>query len=327
MGALSELYLSTLGAALDVAFRSLPDLAVELAIDMLTDPRSEPHSLGRSLALAPLADIDEEGAVRYRDAFVEAWRMIDPSTAAASLPPYPCSTAASSEETELVQSLGYRPILVQTHVRQILEASQAYPSIKMHAESLLLGSPGSAQDPAGTDRLIAALTLLFPALEGDIVSIRRYDRPYPRVLWDSGTQMFVMSGSLGCAEHLTDNRTEPCFCWVGSALLDAVASWRAKTASDGGGGQHISDEAVFHALLRCVGSDAGDEERLQQSTSSWSSYSSGKACSEEEVRARLPCAEDAGSGELEYIDPTGPPPVRPSSSQFSHPSAADATAH
>ncbi|KAL7278631.1 hypothetical protein ACG7TL_007632 [Trametes sanguinea] len=302
-GILFEAYLRHLCAALDDAFRSIPDLAIELALDILTEQRALPHSFGT--VLAPSPDIDEEGTMGYRRAFEAAWRMLDSSLPVTdtSLPLYPYTTQSSTEEIELVRALGYHPILVQVHVRQLLKASKAYLAIKVHAEQRLLSAPG-AEEPPGTDRLVAALTMLFPNLEGDIVSVRRYENSYPVVLWDGETRTFVMSSSAACPGHGTHDLTAACFCWVGTALFAALASWRSKAASDGDGTQGTaSDTAAFHALLRCAGGLAENTAILRQSTSSHSSYSSRYGIVEQDVARSL---EQDGDEELEYIDPVAP---------------------
>ncbi|KAI9061255.1 hypothetical protein FKP32DRAFT_1759747 [Trametes sanguinea] len=298
-GTLFEAYLCQLCAALDDAFRGVSDLAMELALDILTEQRTLPYSFGMILA-SPL-DIDEEGALGYRRGFEAAWRILDSSLSETSVPLYPYTARSPAEEMELISKLGYRPVLVQGHVRQLLESSKAYPAITVLAQQRLLSAPG-AEEPPGTDRLVAALAMLLPDLSGDILSVRRYEHSYPLVLWDPETRTFVMSSSVACAGHASEDLAEPCCCWVGLALFDALASWRSQaTGHDGAAQGSITDAAAYHALLQCTASKTAS---LRHSNSSHSSCSAG---TKEKDAARS--VDEDGDEELEYIDRVAPTPA------------------
>ncbi|KAI0351599.1 hypothetical protein OH77DRAFT_1429420 [Trametes cingulata] len=291
-------YLLHLSIALDTAFRTMPDLAVELAVDILTDVKVAPHSFAK--VLSPAQPMSEEGTSAYRTAFETAWHRLDLAGSAQAV--YPYVAGESSQKEELIRYLDKHPIPVQPHVRELLEKTGAYPSIASYAESLLLSAPGAVQVPAGTDRLRAALGMLFPALEGDLLSVRRYDRSRPRIAWGKETRTFVMSASLGCEEHQTQDGADPCFCWVGPTLLDAVASWRSKKDAQT---TDISEAAVFHALLRCTATNAGtvaavNAERGSSNSSNDVSWKEGLSTVD----------VDAGDdGELEYAEPPSPSPI------------------
>ncbi|KAM5530839.1 hypothetical protein V8D89_015483 [Ganoderma adspersum] len=257
--------------AIDMGIRRLPELAVELAIDILIDASALPDDCGS----APLAGDDMEGTEvkrAYRTAFEAAWRRINPELAddRGGLYPYVPSLVTAAEEKALIQDLGMHPISVHPRVRLLLAKCGAYPLVKDHAETLLLSAMGAADLPAGVEIFKAALPKLLPDadLAADPLSVRQYAHSYPRVVWDPDTRVFVMASSLGtrrCAVHkdtATDvqvgggdpqagekQATSQCLCWIGLALQAAAASWQAKNG--GRGPRPGFDEEFFHVLLDC----------------------------------------------------------------------------
>ncbi|OJT12334.1 hypothetical protein TRAPUB_11109 [Trametes pubescens] len=298
-----SVYLLHLGLALNMAFRTMPELATELAVDILTDSRGHPHSFGRVLSAS--RSVNEEGMLAYRTAFETAWRRLDPAVADPALAPYPYAAGDASEEKMLIERLGMRPVPVQPHVQHLLEKTGAYPPVKTYAETLLLSSPGTLQQPYGTENLVAALSILFPLCRGDVLSLRRYDYPYPRVVWDVKAEIFVMSASVLCEEHAAREPPETCLCWVGVVLQEAVASWRSKTGASASGPQAISDTSVFHALLQCT-------QPAPRAASS-SSVSS------------IRTAQTWDDGEIEYCDP--PTPSETGAGPAAQPQAAHSLAY
>ena len=257
--------------AIDMGIRRLPELAVELAIDILTDASALPDDCGST----SLAGDDMEGTEvkrAYRTAFEVAWRRLNPELAdhQGGLYPYVPSLVKAAEEEALIQNLGMHPIPVHPRVRLLLAKCGAYPLVKDHAETLLLSAMGAAHLPAGVEIFKAALSKLLPDadLAADPLSVRQYAHSYPRVVWDPDTRVFVMASSLGarrCAVHKdaamdvqvegSDSQagekqpTSQCLCWIGIALQAAASSWQVKS-----GGQRSRpdfDEEFFHVLLEC----------------------------------------------------------------------------
>ncbi|KAI0370844.1 hypothetical protein BV20DRAFT_218982 [Pilatotrama ljubarskyi] len=289
-------YLHHLSLALDAAMRTMPDLAVELAVDILTDAKAPPHSFAR--VLSPSQPTNEEEKVAYRTAFQTAWCRLNPSLVQSLHAIYPYVPGAPSNEEELIKYFKRHPLPVERHVRELLEKTGAYPPIGHYAESLLLSAPGASQAPPGTDRLRAALAALFPALDGDVLSVRRYEPSQPRAVWDAEARTFVVSASSAC-EHQAQDGAEPCLCWIGPALLEAVSNWRSKRDAQT---TDLSEAAVFHALLRCTypGTPAANGEHGTSSSSNDSSSKSALSTAEADI---------ADNGELEYADPPSPLPA------------------
>lgn len=296
-------YLLHLGLALNTAFCTMPELAAELAVDILTDSKAHPHSFGRVLSASRC--VNEDGKLVYHAAFEAAWRRLDSSLADPALALYPYASEDASEEKMLIERLGMQPVPVQPHVQHLLEKAGAYPPVKMYAEALLLSSPGTLQQPYGTENLVAALSILFPMCRGDVLSLRGCDHPYPRIVWDVTAEIFVMSASVTCEEHAALEPAETCVCWVGPVLLEAVASWRSKTGGPTSGPQAMSETSVFYALLQCT-------QPAPRAASS-SSISS------------IRTAQTWDDGEIEYCD--SPVPSETSAGPATQPQAASSFAY
>ncbi|KAI1790597.1 hypothetical protein LXA43DRAFT_1146300 [Ganoderma leucocontextum] len=252
--------------AVDMAIRTLPELAVELAVDMLTEASALPDDCGPTPSSVGDDAQSTEAKGAYRAAFEAAWRRLDPKLADHQGGVYPYVTSLGTvEDKALIQDLGMHPVPVHPRVRLLLAKCGVYPLIKDYAESLLLSAVGAAHHPAGVDILKAALQKLLPDadLAADPLSIRLYACSYPRVVWDADSRVFVMASSLGarCAMHkdATDFQPEAgdpqagekqpkCLCWIGVALQAAASSWRAKNGSCSRPG---FDEEFFHVLLDC----------------------------------------------------------------------------
>ncbi|PIL25917.1 hypothetical protein GSI_11670 [Ganoderma sinense ZZ0214-1] len=255
--------------AVDMGIRRLPELAVELAIDILTNASALPDDCG---PIPSFVGSDTEVKHAYRTAFEAAWRRLDPNLASheGGLYPYVQSLILADEEKALILDLGMHPIPVDLRVRLLLAMCGAYPLVKDHAETLLLSAVGAAHLPTGVDILKAALPKLLPDadLAADPLSVRQYTHSYPRVVWDPDTRVFVMASSLGArrcsvhkdigADHIPESgelqarekeSSSQCLCWIGLALQAAASSWQAKNS--GRRSRPGFDEEFFHILLDC----------------------------------------------------------------------------
>ncbi|KAI0651270.1 hypothetical protein C8Q79DRAFT_23388 [Trametes meyenii] len=298
-----DAYCKHLSFALDVALRTIPDLAIELAHDVLTDQSDSPHAFVRLVCPESL-----EGASAYRKAFEAAWRRLYPQLKVGALMPYPYSRTQSPEgDKELIESLGMHPVPVAPHIRTLLEKAGAYPPAITHAQNLLLSAPVASHRPDGIARLRTALNILFPTLEGDFLSVRRYAHPCPSVIWDARARTFVVSASrCTCVEHEAQGRLGPCLCWIVAVLLEAIASWKTKARDS----PTISQTSIFCALQRSMVED------FAVSASGGTSTSTSKAPSSEPALGD--CAYAGHMDEPQRIaDPL--PPTRNRRSSLSPP--------
>ncbi|KAJ6461839.1 hypothetical protein C8R47DRAFT_993422 [Mycena vitilis] len=221
-------YRQFLRANLHDAFLTLPDLAIELALDILDDEHSNAFA---GILLPP----NKDGAAQYRVAFEAAMhRRLHLAT---ELPLHPY--AGSEENLKLFDELGLAPFRVSHKALEVMHLSGAYAPVEEYARGILLGTP-SVPDFPGLDRLRAALRIVLPDLPPDNISVRDYDKLYPTVIWDDKTQHFAFGLPKSCEEH-TDGQ---CLCWIGPVLHDAAKDhngqisarklWRAFAEQMGG---------------------------------------------------------------------------------------------
>ncbi|KAH9893950.1 hypothetical protein C8Q73DRAFT_835994 [Cubamyces lactineus] len=310
-GSAFDTYLSTLSAAFDYAFRHTPDLAAEIAIDILSsDSQSLPYTFGKVMPIPQ--NIDEDGIAAYRAAFEAAFRDLDP-------PPqedeerryYPYLADGGEDEKKLIMHLGLHPVPVQAHVKQLLERLRAYPLVRYRGEALLLSSPGVQEEPRGADMLRAALSLLFPALGRDILSVRNFAHSWPRAAWNKETRSFVMGANAACRDHYVGrDGVGPCMCWVGMALCEAVASWREQEAPGAceDAPSTVSYQEALHALLRCTNGGSSDVPLNGQPGSS-SADISGLDHNTSKGELVVATENQLEDEELEYLDPSPPSPI------------------
>ncbi|KAI0946121.1 hypothetical protein AcV7_010177 [Taiwanofungus camphoratus] len=210
-GPLFNEYKAHLSAAVDLAFRTMPDLAVELAIDILADHGKNSGTIGRVLR-----PVDTEGRDAYRAAFNEAFKTLNPDLGQSNVP-YPFC----EEGQDLIREFGMVGYPVLGHVQMILQSSGAFPDIKVHAESLLLEAALYTHEVPGSGRLRRALAGLLPGVTEDQLSIRNFKYSFPTIIWDEDRKIFAMGVPAVCEDHANDS----CVCWLGPYLADAVASW------------------------------------------------------------------------------------------------------
>ncbi|KAJ7917468.1 hypothetical protein B0H13DRAFT_2322416 [Mycena leptocephala] len=202
-------------ATMDWAFRTLPELAVELALDILTDDHSN--------ALAGILVPDNKSSVsEYRVAFDTAMRQRRRSAAPTAFPLHPY--AGSNENLKLFSELGLTPFKVLHKALNIMYQSGAYTPVTEHARDVLLSSPPISDFP-GLDRLRAALQSAVPGVPLDSITVRKYDKLYPTVIWDDENKHFTFVLPKPCEDH----PEAQCLCWIGPVLHDASKEYKGPT--------------------------------------------------------------------------------------------------
>ncbi|KAJ6481978.1 hypothetical protein C8R45DRAFT_871983 [Mycena sanguinolenta] len=210
-------YKKALCTAIHRAFQTLPELAIELADDILTDN----HSDGFAWILSPP---DKKAAAQYISAFETVWRRKLSIPLAEEVKFHPC--AEDNHPSPLVSQLGLKPVMVSSRVLVILQQSGAYEPIHEWARRCLLDS-NLIPDFSGLDRLRAALRTLIPTLPSDTISVRQYQHSYPTVVWDQKNNLIALARPKPCQEH----PAEECFCWIGPALHDITKEYPYSTIS------------------------------------------------------------------------------------------------
>ncbi|RPD60747.1 hypothetical protein L227DRAFT_653035 [Lentinus tigrinus ALCF2SS1-6] len=259
-------YRRTLSKAIDTAIRTIPELAVELAYDILTEPEDLPDAFGR--VLSPSQDIrNDDGAKQaYRTAFSKAWCRLDPTLATRDmyLYPYVAGAETMARDVKLIEQLGVHPVPVHAHVKALLERVGASPPIKDFADQILRSAPGVVSVPQGIQVLKECLVTLFPNLRGSVLSVRQYAYSFPRAVWDEEAQVFVV-GSAACqcdsavredASGSSESHAAsglPCMCWFAPTLQEAVFDWHTKTfgrRNPGAEPDLALEKRLFHVLYQ-----------------------------------------------------------------------------
>ncbi|KAJ6564009.1 hypothetical protein B0H19DRAFT_1285160 [Mycena capillaripes] len=222
----------------DQAFRTLPDLAIELAMDILSDD----HSDGFAGILIPL---DKAAATEYRVAFETAMRRRLPHMTGKQLYPY----AAPDENLRLFAELGLSPVRVSYKALDIMHRSGAYAPVKEYARQILLES-APLPDFAGLDRLRAALTAVLPSLSVESITVRQYDKLYPTVIWDDEKKLFAFALPKPCEDHR--NGQCQCLCWIGPVLHDAAKEYKGPEISSRKLWRAFSEEMGGNTILKPV---------------------------------------------------------------------------
>ncbi|RDX44099.1 hypothetical protein OH76DRAFT_1360199 [Lentinus brumalis] len=299
---LFALYRKNISTAMDTAIRTIPELAVELAYDILTEPGDVADTFGRMLSRAVKAQ-DDDGKDAYRTAFTKAWCRLDPALSARSVYPYVAGVEGMAHDKALTEQLGLHPISVAAHVKVLLEKVGAYPAIGVYADRLLCSALGTVNVPPGIDVLKRCLTVLFPNLPGGPLSVRQYPYQFPRAVWDAEAQTFaVASAACNCdmreGEPPARHNSDPaCMCWCAPVLQEAVLSWHTKNV---GRGRPVS--LVDHAATAEVAqplAKALAEKRLFHVL-----YQNCKFPSVPDVQQETAFLEADEGAELEYADAT-----------------------
>ncbi|KAJ6543355.1 hypothetical protein DFH09DRAFT_1367962 [Mycena vulgaris] len=221
------LYRGELAISADQAIRTIPELAVQLALDILSDS----HTEGLANLVRPK---DTKDARNYRDAFEAAMRQMHPEIPA-NAPIY--STTTQNDNS--CRELGFTPVLVSTRARSIMCDSGAYVPIMDYARKQLLVAP-AVPNADGLKQLRAAIALLVPNIPLENVTVREYRNSFPTVVWDFTNKVFAFSLPPKCADH----PETPCLCWIGPVLHDAAQSF------DGGTLKTQKFFRAYHAMLQ-----------------------------------------------------------------------------
>ncbi|KAJ7745568.1 hypothetical protein DFH07DRAFT_924622 [Mycena maculata] len=232
-------YERALAETADNAFRTIPELALQLALDVLSDEHSE--SLARLVQ-----PTDKDGVDGYRGAFEAALRQMHPEIAADAL----LHPTAGSLKKTLFQELGLTPVEVSSSAWRIMEKSGAYVTIEDHARGVLLDAP---EDPRsrGLERLRLALSVVAPDVPSENITIRQYSKSTPHVVWDKDNNLFAFALPPACDDH----PSAQCLCWVGPFLHDAAKDYD---------GARLSTRKLFRAYLLCMKGEANMEDELSQ---------------------------------------------------------------
>ncbi|EMD35097.1 hypothetical protein CERSUDRAFT_97011 [Gelatoporia subvermispora B] len=204
-GKLYEEYREVLSIAVNQGFVGYPTLALELAVDILTDDGSRDNTIGRVLQPA-----DPKIKERVLKAFDAAWRRLNPSLQTSqSFYPF-----ADAKDEKLIRALGHTPICVLPHVRTFLLRTTAFPEITDHAHALLLGAPlvSEAVKLPGYVRFRRAVVAMVPGLKEENVSMRLYEHRDPKVAWS--VSELSQAVAIRWPELCTKHPGQLCVCWV-----------------------------------------------------------------------------------------------------------------
>ncbi|KAJ7635459.1 hypothetical protein DFH06DRAFT_1479124 [Mycena polygramma] len=234
-------YRHYLRASLHDAFLTLPDLAIELALDILADEHSDALA---GILLPP----NKDGAGQYRTAFEAAMRRRLHRTTDLPLHPY----AGTEENLKLFTELDLAPVRVSHKALNIMHQSGAYAPVKEYARRILLDAPPVPDFP-GLDRVRAALRTVLPTLPAENITVRDYDKLYPTVIWDDTTQNFAFALPESCEDH-PDGQ---CMCWIGPVLQDAAKDYNGP----------ISSRKLWRAFAEEMGGNTAIKPRVIQQQS------------------------------------------------------------
>ncbi|KAJ6461852.1 hypothetical protein C8R47DRAFT_993400 [Mycena vitilis] len=235
------LYRQHLRASLHDAFLTLPDLAIELALDILADEHSDALA---GILLPP----NKDGAGQYRAAFEPATRRHLQITHVLPLHPY----SGTEENLKLFKELGLTPVRVSHKALDIMHQSGAYAPVKDYAPRILLDTP-PVSDFFGLDRVRAALRTVLPSLPAENITVRNYDKLYPTVIWDDSTQNFAFALPKSCDDHPYGE----CMCWIGPVLQDAAKDYNGP----------ISSRKLWRAFAEEMGGNTTIKPRVAQQQS------------------------------------------------------------
>ena len=286
-------YRDKLSRAAHLAFEFLPDLAKEIALDILTDPGISGSTI--SHVLHPLDTRSREG---YRTAFNSAWRTLDPTLPLQkSLYPYP---ASAPRDRLLIEELGMIGRPVSEHImHRILHASGAFNRIHHHAERSLLRSSPYRKPITGFKRLRLAITSIFPSLGVDDVVVVDYTYSSPKIVWNTKRKKFFM----GLPEKCSDHTAGGCLCWVGPQLFTAIDNWRDKHGSK----ETPSRTVVCRAFVRCMEGIVDMMERDNIADGTWMVSATSSTVSSQAFAIDVPptiVTDALDEGEEDTIDTT-----------------------
>ncbi|KAL1744800.1 hypothetical protein HDZ31DRAFT_37829 [Schizophyllum fasciatum] len=221
-------YRRKVGGAANTAFGTEPELAKEIALDVLQDHDADRGAtFGRMLSMW-LSKPDrsaQANADAYRDAFLAAWRHTHPNHPQTTVF-YP-HLPDRDEERTLIRALGMEPISVSTLTNDILIYSEAYTAVFAHAIRLLLAAPPVQHHVPGYAQLRRGMQYIFGDLDDAQITMRDYRHSYPSVIWDTNSNTFAFSLPLKCSVH----KGTACVCYVGPYLSEALKNRRKRDKS------------------------------------------------------------------------------------------------
>ncbi|KAK6977517.1 hypothetical protein R3P38DRAFT_3123399 [Favolaschia claudopus] len=242
-----DVYQKDLSLAADLGFRTIPELAVELALDVL----SCDHSDSLSQLIKPDNEVDDsEGTKAYRAAFEAALRKLHPDIPASTrIQP----TASIKKEKDLIEELGLEAVEVSDSAWRIIHDSGAYLAVKDVARKRLLSRPAIIDAPGRLKRLRLAMAKVAPYVPEENVTIRDYSLSTPKVVFDEKKNLLAFATPRPCGKH-TEQKS--CLCWLGPAVYEA--------AMRVGGDKRSAEEnldSFYPAFLKGMnGKTAVDEE-------------------------------------------------------------------
>ncbi|KAJ7182459.1 hypothetical protein C8R43DRAFT_1144473 [Mycena crocata] len=234
-------YETEVGVSVDLAICTQPDLAVELADEIL--------SIDRSDALAGiLQPRNKRGGAEYRAAFETAVRRKHPNTAAATrLQP----ATRTEENLPLYKELNLEPFMVTHRVQESLHASGAYLPVKEYARGSLFASP-VVHDIKGLDQFRAATKILLPHIRSENITVRQYSKTYPIAVLDNEKKLIACALPRSREDHPNERPH-----WIGPALQAVAEDYQ---------GKKIDPEMIFVAFLSCMGGGDSTKEAVPPAT-------------------------------------------------------------
>lgn len=244
---LYQRYQHLLREAIQYAFCHLPELAVELACDIMARPAGgelKPRSFFEMFV--PKHGHD----VAYRSAFCAAWRRIrSDGPQAKQLYPYSESVPEDFRLIEEFNMIG-QPVPDKV-MDEVIVPSGAFIPIKEHAKDVFLHRRGVGSGFVGFVQFRRAILYVFPwAANSDVVMVD-YTNSYPKILWDDKTKQFVLG-----IPHCTLHPEDECSCWVPSYLLEAKDTYcKHSTNKDKREIASLTHGVFFRAYALAMGAD------------------------------------------------------------------------
>ncbi|KAJ6543356.1 hypothetical protein DFH09DRAFT_1367963 [Mycena vulgaris] len=201
-------YREDLSTSADQAFRTIPELGVQLALDILLDN----HADGLGSVVKPP---DTTGAEAYKKAFTDAMRQMHPEISADAAI-YPTSTRNDPACLEF----NFTPVVVNDGARSIMSQSGAYVHILEYARQQLLAAP-PVPNANGLEQLRTGISHLVPTIPPKNITVRDFCKSFPPVVWDSTTSIIAFALPPKCKDHPEGL----CLCWVGPFLHAAAQEY------------------------------------------------------------------------------------------------------
>ncbi|KAK7001509.1 hypothetical protein R3P38DRAFT_3049486, partial [Favolaschia claudopus] len=275
-----------LARAADLGFRTIPELGVHLALDVLSDEHSE------SLSHLVYPTEDADGAKAYRAAFEAALRKLHPDI------PMDMQIQPTTSDSGLIKGLGLKAVMVSQSAWRIMHNSGAYLDAKDLARKVLLNRPIVRDAASYLTRLRLAMSVLAPGVPEENVTIRDYALSTPEVVFDRENN--VLAFARPRPKH---PEKKSCLCWLGP-LVRAAA-----TNVDDDRSEQERMDSIFRGYLKGMNGntsvdDDGDENEDKRE------FGDDESANEMDVDGNEAMDEDN-----EEADPTYRPPKETEGSQ------------